>query len=731
MTERATSPSRITSASPVLVFTGTIFLSAALLFFVQPLYARIVLPVLGGAPAVWTTAMLFFQSVLIAGYLYAHLMIRYVPPPVQLLIHMTLWATALFFLPLALPEGWSPDPNGSAALQTLMAFAVGVGVPFAVLSANAPLLQAWYTRSGGPSSDDPYFLYAASNLGSLIALMAFPLVAEPLFGATAIGFGFAIGFGLLGIGLLLSGRLGLRVPVTRQVSEATGGTITLPQVLAWLLFAFVPSSMMLAVTSKISTDVGSIPLIWVVPLALYLLTFVITFGDRFGATSPRLRLVALPSLLWLAYVLTGGGGNHLSFWQAGGMLAAFFGLALFAHRRLYEARPSGGHLTLFYLVMSVGGALGGLFNSIVAPNLFSTLLEGNVTVIAGFLLLLPARLVPSPRQTVILALYVTCAALVLWSLPTVFGIEGRTLILGAMGLLVGGSIVVFAARLVPVAIAAPLIVLAGQGALPNDRLFQDRSFFGVHRVVDEESIRKYINGTTLHGQQFLSDLDAERPQPLAYYHENGPLAAVFLDGPGPSAERVGIVGLGVGALACYATPGQDWHFYEIDPMVDQVARDTDLFTFVSTCTPDAPTHLGDARRVLADQSSMDFDVLVLDAYSSDAVPVHLTTLEAVDLYMSHLDEDGVLVFHISNRYFKIDIPLAEIARARGLSAGIIKHIGTDAPGDNTTIAVFLAREEAHFGALTSDPEWSDLSAGGGPLWTDDYANPLSVLKWRN
>ncbi|QFS83692.1 hypothetical protein FIU97_13010 [Roseivivax sp. THAF40] len=728
MSEVTNIPARKLRASPVLVFTGTIFLSAALLFFVQPLYAKLVLPVLGGAPAVWTTAMLFFQTVLIAGYLYAHLMIRYVPPRIQLIVHMSLWAIALFFLPLALPADWRPDPDANTALQTLGVFAVGVGVPFAVLSANAPLLQAWYARSGGPSAEDPYFLYGASNLGSLIALLAFPLVAEPLFGAKAIGQGFAIGFVVLGAGLMLSGTLGLGTPATLRKDSDAATPITLRQIAFWLVLAFVPSSMMLAVTSKISTDVGSLPLIWVVPLALFLLTFVLAFRDS-ALNAARLKWVGLASVAWLGFVFSGSAGSHLSLPEAVCLVLAFFGLALYAHRRLYEARPAGSQLTAFYLVMSVGGAFGGLFNSIIAPALFDTLVEGGVTTLVGAALLLSARFLPTPKQAIAGVLYAGFAGLVLWSLPRLAGIDDTSTLTVVMLGLAAGSLICLRGKIPAIAIAILLIVVTGKTFLPGEHLFQDRSFFGVHRVTDAGETRKYVNGTTIHGTQFVADLDAAQPRPLAYYHENGPLAAIFLDGPVSATDRIGIVGLGVGALACYAEGGQDWHYYEIDPVVDQVARNHDLFTFVSSCTPSAPTYLGDARRVLTDQDKMGFDVLVIDAYSSDAVPVHLTTVEAMELYMSHLSPDGVLVFHISNRYFDIDLPLVESAARLGLTAAIMDHRSSGAPGDTATEAVFIARKAEDFGALTASEIWEPLEAGKGPFWTDDYANPLSILRW--
>ncbi|MEL6597789.1 MAG: transporter, partial [Pseudomonadota bacterium] len=396
---------------PVL-FTSTIFLSASLLFFVQPLFAKLVLPHIGGAPAVWTTAMLFFQTVLIAGYLYAHLSTKYLPVKAQIAVHLALWALALFFLPLSVPDTWSYDPNASPALQTLILFALGVGLPFAVLSANAPLIQSWYAKSGGPSADDPYFLYGASNLGSLIALLAFPLAAEPLLGATTIGWGWAMGFVVLGAGLLISGLTAQGdVPV---VSTKTFTAPSAKSIAWWLALAFVPSSLMLALTTKLSQDLGSVPLIWVLPLSLYLVTFVVAFRDKMIAGPATLKVAFLASLALIAAAFSGLAAPAMTWTLSGLLLLAFFVVATYAHRKLYETRPDSSGLTLFYVIMSVGGALGGLFNSILAPALFDQIQEGRVTVLiaAGLLFAGGARL--SPRQG-----YIGLAAALIVLLPLI------------------------------------------------------------------------------------------------------------------------------------------------------------------------------------------------------------------------------------------------------------------------------------------------------------------------
>lgn len=662
----------------VALFTATIFLSAALLFFVQPLFARLVLPELGGAPAVWTTAMLFFQSVLLGGYLYAHLTTRLLPLRAQLLVHLTIWGLALFFLPLGVPDGWALDPTTPVAGQTLVLFAAGVGVPFALLSANAPLIQSWYAASAGPSADDPYFLYGASNLGSFAALLAFPLLAEPFFGAAGIGKGFAAGFVVLGAGLLATG-LAAHAPNRSRISTPPIA-IKAKSLVTWAVLAFVPSSLMLAVTTKISTDIGPLPLVWVIPLALYLLTFTLTFSARALVPERALWFAAIGSTFLAAASFLGLFGATLAPATAALLVATYFVIGLWSHRRLYTLRPAAENLTVFYITMSIGGAAGGLFNAILAPSLFDDLYEGAVTLTVVLVLLLPGQRALS-RQTLLRAGLVVAVAL------------------GA----------VFATR-------------------PDDQIFRDRSFFGTHKVIEQNGLRLYTNGTTVHGAQRLSQIDRGRPEPVFYYHKNGTMGRTVAGAD--ATARIGIIGQGVGSLACFSRPGQSWSFYEIDPMVDYVARGSGYFNFMEACAGQTPTYLGDARIVLDSQPDKRFDILVVDAFSSSAVPVHLMTAEAVALYMDRLAPDGLLLMHISNRYYDLSRPLGRIAAAAGLYAASRYDPGDYAsdPGYSGSFVAAIASSEAAFRKLDGQPGWRPLVSDGGPIWTDDFANPLSMLK---
>lgn len=721
--------SRQRSGLLVFLFTATIFTSALLLFFVQPLYTRMVLPQIGGAAAVWTTAMLFFQTVLIGGYLYAHLMNRYLAVNVQIAVHVGLVLLALTALPLAVPGSWAYDPSQPVVTQTLWLYALGVGLPFAVLSANAPLIQSWYRRSGGPSADDPYFLYAASNLGSLVALLAFPLIAEPLFGVSAISIGWSVGFVILGPMLLMAG-LAARAPggPVRLAPDApvTGG-ITLQQVGLWAFLAFLPSSLMLCVTTKISTDLGSFPLIWVIPLALYLLTFVLVFSTRSRLTAGRLRLVLPFALIALIYFSFKPAGTLAGFAV---MLGAYFVVGLTAHRLLFDARPDARHLTAFYLIMSIGGALGGVFNSIVAPIAFDRLSEYPVTVALCVLLLLAERSRNMPRELALgLVLSVILLLPILGIVPGLAELHPDWSVAGTIGLLAVAYVALYRQRLVPV--VAAISIMGMWGMFGRDAaLLYDRSFFGLHIVKDFDGLRTYSNGTTIHGAQRLEEI-GQRPTPLYYYHPNGPLAQVLATETAAKAKAIGVVGLGIGAMSCYIRPGQDWHFYEIDQKVVDIALDPRLFDFMTQCGQASALHLGDARIVLQGQTDQKFDLLVIDAYSSDAIPVHLATLEATELYMDRLNQDGMLLFHISNRFYDLSLPLAALASELGLEARIwVRNpSGADlARGDAPSTVVALARTVEGLGEVGQDPRWVPLPAPTIPVWTDDHADLLSALR---
>ena len=728
MTTEATGAVAQRRMLPIL-FTLTIFTSALLLFFVQPLFTRMILPQIGGAPAVWTTAMLFFQTVLIGGYLYAHVLSKHVPVTLQIAIHIGLLLLALLFLPLAVPDTWRYDATRPVVTQTLWLYALGVGLPFAVLSANAPLIQSWYRRSGGPSADDPYFLYAASNLGSLIALLAFPLIAEPLFGMSAVSRGWSVGFVALGPLLLLSGLAARGRAEPQAANDATPerGSLSVATLARWAFLAFLPSSLMLCVTTKISTDIGSFPLVWVVPLALYLLTFVLVFSNRSPLTAARLRLLLPAALAVLFYFSISASSTLLGFAL---LLLAFFAVGLLAHRLLFDARPDARHLTVFYVTMSVGGALGGIFNSLIAPLAFDRLIELPATVALISLLLVKQPSSNIPREIALGLVLAPLALIFMFGLVPGAALATAPLRAGAASLYVFAAIALLWRReSIVITLVAASLGLWGVLA-SNNLLLEDRSFFGLHVVRNGTLFRQYTNGTTIHGGERISDL-GKRPEPIYYYHRNGSLAEVMTTDRGSPVRTVGVVGLGIGGLSCYSKPGQEWHFYEIDQKVVDIALDPSLFTFMSECGKAAKIHLGDARIVLQGQKDLDFDILVIDAYSSDAVPVHLATVEALQLYMDRLAKGGILAFHISNRFYDLSRPLGVAARALGIEARI-KSRNPDsaavAEGDTASVVVVMAATVEDLGKFATDPSWKPIPDADLTPWTDDHADLLSALR---
>ncbi|WP_371814333.1 fused MFS/spermidine synthase [Ruegeria sp. HKCCA4812] len=722
--------SRFGSAT-IAIFCAAIFTSASLLFFVQPLFAKLVLPKIGGAPAVWTTAMLFFQVVLILGYVYAHLLTKFLPLRWQIIAHFAFWAAALTFLPLSTSESWSYDASTSTALQTLGLFAVGVGVPFAVLSANAPLLQAWYARSGGPSADDPYFLYSASNVGSLLALLAFPLVADPFFGAAEISRAWLVGFVLFGALLLGSGMIALRGSRHTKPSAQTALKASFPtlrQIAVWVFVAFIPSSLMLSFTTRVSTDLGALPLIWVVPLAVYILSFIIAFAKWKHLTLDALNLPMLAALAAGVVLVSKVVSEHDAPVVILLYVPVLFIIALFAHRLLYDMRPSAEQLTVFYIALSVGGAIGGLFNSIVAPIAFTRELEAPITMIlAGGLFLVRAP--GFALRHVIMGIAASVFILVIAGATRgVAALSADIPRAGALFALIFAVLYLFRAQAMRIPVVLTVVLLPAF-AVKNNPVFEDRSFFGVHSVYSSEGYRVYKNGTTVHGWQRESEYGA-RPTPLSYYHPEGPMAQVITSDFGKQSDSIGIVGLGTGALACYRQPAQNWDFFEIDATVDQIARDPSLFTYLSECTPDSETHLGDARIVLK-QKPFAFDILVLDAYSSDAIPLHLITREAVEMYTSRLADDGVLVFHITNRFYDLVLPLARIADSLNLTAAHQRlAVGEEQveTGAATSSVVILSPDKSRIESFAQDGNWQIVETDGALPWTDDKANLLSALK---
>jgi hypothetical protein len=728
-------------------FTATLFLSALLLFAVQPIFAKMILPKLGGAPSVWAVSMCFFQAALLAGYGYAFLLNRWLRDGQALALHLALMAVAGLTLPFGLPATFATPPEGDAYVWLIALLTVGIGLPFFAVSANAPLLQAWFSRTHDPHAADPYFLYGASNLGSLIALLAYPLVIEPAIGLAAQSRVWSAGFALLAAGIASCGLLLLlsRAPanpgaaVPAAAADTDASPITWSQRLGWIALAFIPSGLVIAVTTYITTDVASAPFLWVVPLALFLGTFILVFR----ATVPfpyRIVCELLPAVV-LIVVLTQGKLVSSLF-----ALASFFLAALICHRELYNRRPAPQHLTEFYLWMSVGGVLGGIFSALIAPHVFNSVFEFILLTLLALLCrpgILFDRSEPLRWQRLVLIVGSGLALMSVYKLAVHAGLlsTNRLYPFGLIALLCLG---LFLIRRWPEHRAALVFTMIAAFALTpsdNQTVHVERSFFGTHRVTvsDDGAMRTLLHGTTVHGAVRLKDAagnPVRTPAPATYYHVESPMArGVAVARAALAAQgkplRVGIVGLGAGSLACYAEPGEAWRYYEIDPVVARIATDAKLFDFLARCLPQPDIVIGDARLTLAREGSHAFGYLVIDAFSSDSIPVHLLTAEALRLFVDKLDPDGVLALHVSNNHLDL---VPALASTIGLLPGIVAAAVDDnrpSEGLDATSSrlVFVARKAAVLAPVLQWPNARLLTPGQERSWTDDYSDVLSAL-WR-
>lgn len=728
----------MTAARTRAAFVTTILSSSLLLFLVQPMVARMALPRLGGTPAVWNSAMLVYQALLLGGYAYAHWLGR-VAPARQAMIHLGLLAVALLWLPIGL-SAMAPPAAAEPALWVPWLLLVSIGPPFLALSAQAPLLQRWFARASGGA--DPYALYAASNLGSFAGLIAYPLLVEPQLGVHGQSWLWSAGYVL--VGLLVAGCAWLlpRGATADRVAHA-GPPATPRRIVHWIALALVPSGLMLATTTYITTDIVAMPLLWVIPLGLYLLSFSIAFAARrFWADT--LTTVAPVTILLFGGVMMGG-FQAKPYFNAGLALGMLFMVAVALHTALYRLRPAPDRLTGFYLAMSVGGALGGVFAGLLAPILFDWSWEYPLLVFAAGWLApqrwlldrLGALWTPGTRRRWI----ATC--LILAALAVAVGLSVR--VDGAfsqdqIGLVyalvaVIGILVIGHRPLYLIALAATLVTFGGYRSatvtLKGDA--RTRSYFGVYAISDTPTYRQLAHGTTVHGMQLTAAGLAT--QPTTYYVAESGVgqalrAAERLYGTG---ARVGAVGLGAGTLACYARPGQRWRFFEIDPTVIRIARDDGRFSFLRRCLPDPDIVLGDARLRLTEQAPGSLDVLALDAFSSDSVPMHLLTAEAFATYGRALSPRGLLLVHISNRF----MDLRPVVSAAAIGGGWQAAEQTYKPG---TIAQTLAATGSTWIALSRDRgviiDLATRGEGWRPLrrypgftpWTDDYATILPLLK---
>lgn len=722
-----------------VVYPTTLFLSALLLFAIQPMFAKMVLPRIGGAAAVWSVAMVFFQAALLLGYAYAHLLSRTLSLALAALVHLGLMAVAATTLPIGIAQGFEIAPQGALEFWLLALFATSIGLPFVALAATAPLLQHWFAASGHPHATNPYLLYAASNLGSFVALMTYPFVVEPLSTLhtqlVAWSFGYALLIMLIAAAAVIAARSG-------KPSIATAGPVKVaPPTMAergmWVVFAAIPAGLVVAVTAAISADLAAAPFLWVLPLSLYLLTFVAIFRERAWVAHGRVlslvpfavvALIATASVLirpYLGVVLL----VHL---------VSFAVLALACHGELYRRRPEPAQLTEFYLWTSFGGVIGGIFAALIAPHVFNGIAEYPLLVLAA-LLVMPGALASGRRflrqssPGLVLAMVVAGLTWFRVRAPENAGLPieiGLILLAGAMVLVRRQQAGFFG--------LAVLGIVIGKLEEPIfSRVEQVRSFFGVHRVVEDRSgqARFLLHGTTLHGAERIRNADGGpvtgRPEPTTYYYFGGPIGHAIAASRAAQGRlaRVAVVGLGTGSLACHRQDDEAWTFFELDPQVVRIARDPALFRFLSVCGPDMRIVLGDARLTLT-ASQERYDLIVLDAFSSDAIPVHLLTREAFAGYLSRLTARGVIVLHISNRHMALSRVAAAVGGAEALVAYGINQPALGKADDwlrAPAEVVVLARDKRDLGNLPAQPGWNLLDPELRVPWTDDYADVLGAI----
>jgi hypothetical protein len=692
-----------------IAYAAIVFLGAFLLFQVQPLFGKAILPWFGGTPGVWTTCMLVFQVLLFGGYAYAHLTGRYLTPRRQVFLHLALLFLAVGLLPIAPSAAWKPKGSEWPVLKVVLATAASVGLPYFLLSSTGPLVQQWFAKSHPGQS--PYRLYSLSNIGSLLALLSYPFVVEPavslavqsllwsgLFAAFTVLWTVGAAMMRQANGCVEGRETGSRLARFEAASASradepahrpAAGLVGL-----WFGLALVPSVLLLATTNRVCLDVAVVPFLWIVPLALYLITFILCFdGERWYSRRP-LALAAGGSLLFVCWLFLRGSAGPALIVQATGYFAALFLASMVCHGELAALKPAPQHLTLFYLTISAGGAAGGLFVGLLAPLVFVSYYELHLGILGFGLLYLTLLLREDWRASVRLPAWLSGSALLAI-------LVAATAILSHCGRQASGSVTVM------------------------------RNFYGVLKVeqkpaaAPEDEIKELFHGWVIHGAQFV---DSEKRRiPTAYYGKTSGVGQALLRHHAGRTRHVGIVGLGVGTLAAYGQPGDRYRLYEINPDVVTIAHTH--FTFLRDCPAEQTIVTGDARLALEFEEPQNFDILVLDAFSGDAVPVHLLTREAMQVYLKHLKTDGLLAVHISNLHFDLRPVLAGLSQEFGLSYVVRRSEADRQTAAQAALWVLLARYPQALGvAVGLEPNWASNRAP--VLWTDDRSNLLEVL-WKD
>lgn len=732
----------------ILTFAITLFISATLMFVLQPMFGKILLPLLGGSPAVWNTCMVFYQTILFLGYLYAHYLSTRLDHRKQLLAHIGVIIISLIALPVGLSENVLPPTDSNPSFWIIWTLLVAIGLPFFVVSTTAPLMQKWFANVGHHTSDDPYYLYAASNAGSLLALLSYPFLIEPNIGLNAQKAYWSGGYVLLGICIAGCGfylwRSQEKVPEVIE-AELEEQPLSLMTKLHWLALAFVPSSLLLGLTNFISTDVASVPLLWIIPLTLYLLTFIIVFSKWGKLIHPW--MVSLQPLVLLPFIAFSFiNPAILPFWVDLLLhLSAFFLAVMVCHGELARLRPHTKHLTFYYLMMSFAGMLGGMFNTFVAPFIFTGVYEYSLMIVAS-LLLRPGLSFQGKKnwqeigKELVIPAIVFVSGILLYALTDHLGkyID----IVGAILILLVGFSYAFRDKTISLALLTGCIIFftIGLHNLLTTTIHKERTFFGVlsvrvSKLLNEqnkpEKFHEFYHGTTKHGAQRLPQ--HLQTVPTTYFSRQGPIGQVFNTFDSINDQwDIGVVGLGAGTLACYAKPTQNWVFYELDPTVVEVAKNPKYFTYLQKCGRNMRMSVGDARLSIMAEPDKKFDLLIIDAFSSDSIPTHLLTQEAMQLYFSKLKNNGILAFHITNRHLALKKVISDHSKRLSFFALIQEFkVKRKIPLVSNTDWVVMSKNDAMLAPLkkTRPGNWQKL-----PLyfdlkpWTDDFTNIVSIWK---
>lgn len=709
--------------NPLHLYAVTLVVSATLLFTVQPMVARMVLPLLGGSAAVWTACMLFFQLALLAGYGYAHGLAGRLKTPTWAKLHVGLLVLAGLTLPLSVGDA-TPDP-GAPLSWLLSTLVLRVAPTFVVVAASAPMLQHWFAGSKHPDAANPYQLYAASNVGSIVALMGYPFLIEPFIGLDLQRWLFAGGFVTLVALIALCGRALESAPQIR--AETYNTQPSWAQRARWVGLAAIPSSLMLGVTQYLTTDLASVPLLWVVPLAIYLATFIAVFAARpryFPVKAQPWIVLAVPLALAIA-------SSSLDFLFAVTAHLSVFGLLTWSiHSQLAAAKPSPRHLTEYFLLLSVGGALGGALNAVLAPTFLKYAIDYQLMLMVAVLSLTWPRhddaLRLDPWRYAIPPLMFVIGFWMSYEVGFLAPKRASSVATVGFALAALGGLVFWRSSMARVAAVCLVALAAFEAADTRGLVAADRSFFGAYKVFDRDTptgvVRKFSHGTTGHGAQFLGD---KSRLPTAYHHPAGPVGQIL---SAVTHERVAVVGLGAGAMAAYGSPQHRFDFVEIDPLVVDIAREH--FSYLADCGDACQVSVGDGRRAIAESSTM-YDIIFLDAYNSDAVPIHLLTRQAHQVYRQKTNPHGIVVYHVSNRYLDIQAAVGAIAQDAGEVCWVQLHKPDKELERNELVMASMyavvARTQADVAPLVATGKWRPCKTGG-PLWTDDFGSILTIVK---